>query len=177
MINRWRIRPNYAPPDAGRGGGGRGREEELSPTISNMPQELSEKFHELKLWSKTNKSDANYHRFIFWSLKVTAILCSTSAGIIAFFEIPLLSLVVGAIGTVCILIDGLRPRGNLYKAKLEAQYNIEALASELVDEWRASDKESPQEVSRLIKMCINRSKKITNDLKKAETLIKGGSKT
>jgi hypothetical protein len=77
------------------------------------PELLKDHLARLEQWAQDNKRDARNDTWAFWSLKLPAILASTSAIIWVKFNVGTASVIAGAIASICVLIDGIHPRGTL----------------------------------------------------------------
>jgi len=101
-----------------------------------MPDDLRDELRELEKWAKDNKRGATKDGQAFWTLKIPAILASASAGVWAYYDLKIVSVIVGAIASVCVIIDGIHPRGMLRNTHLRAYHDIRILATRMVSEWR-----------------------------------------
>jgi hypothetical protein len=108
-------------------------EPSLSPTLIDLQDHLNE----LEDWAQANKRDARRDSIAFWSLKAPAIMASASSGLLAQFSLTTLSLAAGAVASVCVLIDGIHPRGMLRNTHMRAYHDIRILHNKMVAEWRS----------------------------------------
>src|SRR5689334_5204897 len=108
-----------APPrsEFRRGGGGGGRGSSPEDVLRNTTDTLEK-------WAQENKKDADKDLITFWALKIPAILSSASAGVWAHFGLTGVSVVAGAIASLCVIADGLLPRGMLRNTHLRAYHDI-----------------------------------------------------
>lgn len=102
-----------------------------------MPEELKQQLTELEEWAIANKSDATSDTIAFWSLKVPAILASACAGVVAHFDLTNVSVLAGAGASICVIIDGVHPRGMLRNIHLRAHHDIRILSTNMTTRWRA----------------------------------------
>jgi hypothetical protein len=93
---------------------------------------------ELEQWAQGNLRDARHDAVAFWALKVPAILASASAGIWAHFNLPTVSVIAGAIASVCVIVDGIHPRGMLRNTHLRAVHDLRILTSRMTSQFRSS---------------------------------------
>jgi hypothetical protein len=107
---------------------------------NTMPQDLRDALAELEEWALTNKRDAERDAFAFWMLKIPAIFASASAGVWAHFDLVTVGVIAGAIASVCVIIDGVHPRGMLRNIHLRAVHDIRNLSAKMVSEWRSRNK-------------------------------------
>jgi len=117
--------------------------EEIVPGHT-MPSELREYLDELEQWAMRNYNDGRKDTVAFCSLKVPAIIAAASAGIFAHFNWTIAGLVVGSIGSGCVIIDGLHPRGMLRNIHLRAFHDIRILIGKMTLQWRARSPVKPQ---------------------------------
>jgi hypothetical protein len=103
----------------------------------DMPRDLQEVFLELAQWAKSTKSDAMRDAVAFWSLKGPAILASASAGLWAYFDLKVATVIMGAVASACVIIDGIHPRGMLRNIHLRAFHDIRVLIMNMANEWRS----------------------------------------
>jgi hypothetical protein len=85
-----------------------------------VPWDLHNHIRELERWATANKQEAFYDAIAFWSLKVPALLAAASAGVWAHFELTTVSVIAGAMASVCVIVDGIHPRGMLRNTHLRA---------------------------------------------------------
>jgi hypothetical protein len=97
---------------------------------------LKKQLVELEKWADANKKDALRDQLAFWSLKIPAILAAASAGVWAHFELTTVSVIAGSISSLCVIIDGIHPRGMLRNVHLRAYHDITNLITKMVFEWR-----------------------------------------
>jgi len=105
----------------------------LSPTLIDLQDHLNE----LEDWAQANRRDARRDSIAFWSLKAPAIMASASAALLAQFGLTTVSVVAGAIASVCVIIDGIHPRGMLRNTHMRAYHDIGILHNKMVAEWRS----------------------------------------
>ena len=80
---------------------------------TTIPQDLAGYLSDLESWAEANHKDAKSDLLLFWLLKLPAIAASAAAGVLATLDQKTVSLVVGMLASLCVLIDGLQPRGTL----------------------------------------------------------------
>jgi hypothetical protein len=102
-----------------------------------MPIDLRNELLELEEWAKANKRDASRDTWAFWGLKIPAILASASAGVWAHFGLTAVSVIFGAIASVCVIVDGIHPRGMLRNTHLRSYHDLRILIAQMVSEWRS----------------------------------------
>ena len=102
-----------------------------------MPLDLQHHLDELELWARGNKRDAQRDATAFWLLKVPAILAAASAGVWAHFALTTVSVIAGAIASLCVIIDGVHPRGMLRNTHMRAYHDIRMLTARMTAEWRS----------------------------------------
>jgi hypothetical protein len=147
-----------------------------TPTLpeAEFPEDLKVYLNELEQWALANKRDASQETLAFWMLKLPAVLASASAGIWAYFELPTVSVVFGAIASVCVIIDGLHPRGMLRNTHLRAYHDIRMLANKVMNDWRSrSPIAKPDNACRrIIKDSEEERQRIASYIRDAETALK-----
>lgn len=80
-----------------------------------MPVDLRAHIEELEIWAEANGKKARQDARAFWILKLPAIVASASASVWAFYHFPVITVLVGAIASLCMIVDGMNPRGMLRK--------------------------------------------------------------
>jgi hypothetical protein len=128
---------------------------------------------EIADWAEANRKDARNDALAFWSLKVPAILAAASAGVVAHFELTSLGVVAGAIASLCVIVDGVHPRGMLRNTHLKAFHDLRSLVTTMMTEWRARDGRSkPVTVARkIIRDAEAERQRIANYIRDAETAL------
>lgn len=101
----------------------------------NMPPALVTFLREIGEWAVANQRDATRDRIGFWALKLPAIISSAASSLLILAHLPMVSVVLAAIASMCIIIDGLNPRGSLRNAHLRAVHRLSALAHEVRQDW------------------------------------------
>lgn len=147
--------------------------------IDAMPAELQSHFEELEQWAIANRNDARHDTFAFWALKAPAILTAASAGVWALFALETVSVISGAIASVCVIIDGVLPRGMLRNIHLRAFHDIRILSSRMMSEWRsrrpnANDDETARSI---IRRGEKERQRIATYIRDAETALKAEQET
>jgi uncharacterized membrane protein YgaE (UPF0421/DUF939 family) len=116
-----------------------------------MPEELRQHLAELEKWAVANERDRNHDAIAFWSLKIPAILASASAGTVAYFNLTAVSVFAGFIASICVIIDGVHPRGMLRNTHHLAFSDIRILANNMMVKWRTRNpKDSAEDIARRI---------------------------
>lgn len=120
---------------------------------SDTPLILRAQLKDLSDWAIANQNDAKKDTIQFWLLKIPAIITSASAGIFAHYELTALSVIAGAIASICIAIDGIQPRGMLKSIHTRAFHDISILVNSMKMQWRTRDmsadpEEKAQEIMR-----------------------------
>ena len=154
---------------------GRVTDVELSEKYTEeLPLELFQYITELEEWALANKQDADKDIFAFWSLKLPAILASASAGIWAFFNLPLVSVIFGSLASICVMIDGIHPRGMLRNTHLRAYHDIRNLEYEIINKFRGRSPNAKTQniVRKIIKEAEPERERIVTYVRDAETSLK-----
>jgi len=102
---------------------------------SRMPKALKDQLGNLENWAEGNLRDARRDMIWFWSLKIPAVLASACAGLFAYLKWDLPALIIGAIGSLCVLVDGIYPRGMLRNVHLRAVHDLRNLQQEIMYQW------------------------------------------
>jgi hypothetical protein len=137
---------------------------------------------QLEYWTLGNLQDARRDTLRFWLLKLPAILSSVSAGILAYLKWDTPALMIGAVGSLCVLIDGVYPSGMLRNVHLRAVHDIRSLQNKIQADWlkgyASIDKQGPsleQEIDKLtakiVKNAQKESERIACYLRDAETSL------
>lgn len=63
------------------------------------------------------------------------MLASVSAGILAYFQWDAPALFIGAIGSLCVLVDGVYPSGMLRNAHLRSVHDLRRLQHKIQADW------------------------------------------
>ena len=109
------------------------------PSVSSMPPALAVQLKGLEDWALANRSDASRDTLRFWMLKIPAILVSASSGVFAFFKLDAIAVVAGAVGSLCVLIDGLNPGGALRNVHLRAFNELRKLEDTMMSSWQVGE--------------------------------------
>jgi hypothetical protein len=140
---------------------------------SPLPTDLGNYISELEEWAKGNKRDAYYDALAFWSLKVPAMLSAASAGVWAHFELTTVSVIAGAIASLCVIIDGVHPRGMLRNIHLRAYHDLRNLTTKMVSAWRTRNRNAKEDtvVTKIIKDSETERDRIAAYIRDAETAL------
>jgi hypothetical protein len=138
-----------------------------------FPDELQDQLLELEEWAIANKKDAQRDSIAFWSLKLPAILAAASAGVLAHFELTTVSVFAGAIASLCVIVDGIHPRGMLRNMHLRAFHDLRLLSSRMMSEWRSRNRNAKAitVAGKIIRDAEDERQKIANYIREAETAL------
>jgi len=141
---------------------------------SKVPEDLRNLLDELGEWASANSRDARRDTVAFWMLKLPAIVASAGAGVWAHFELPSISVVCGAIASVCVIVDGILPRGMLRNTHLRAHHDIRSLMNHITAAWRTIDpsNDAAAELRQIIRDTEKERQRITKYVRDAETALK-----
>ena len=139
-----------------------------------MPEDLRQQLTELEQWAIANQSDARSDAIAFWSLKIPAILASACAGVVAHFDLTTVSVIAGAVASVCVIIDGVHPRGMLRNLHLRAYHDIRILSTNMVVLWRSrnSGANGDHTARQIIRNAEKERQRIAAYIRDAETSLK-----
>lgn len=101
-----------------------------------MPVEFRQELDLIEEWGESNDKEARQDKLAFWGLKLPAIIVSASGATLAHFKLDDYAMIAGTVATLCVLIDGLRPRGLLYSAHLRTSQDIFKLHADMISDWR-----------------------------------------
>jgi hypothetical protein len=147
-------------------------------TKQELPQNLQNQLNELEKWAQANENDAKNDAIKFWMLKIPALVLSASAGITAYFKWDLVPVILSAIASLCVLIDGLNPNGLLRSAHHGAFLDIRSLQHRMLAQWQVGvvNAKNEWERNQLAAKIINKAQmkiaKIDGFIRKAETSIR-----
>jgi len=127
---------------------------------------------ELEQWAKANRKDARNDALAFWALKAPAIIASASAGIWAHFNLTTISVIAGAVASVCVIVDGIHPRGMLRNTHLRAFHDLRILTSRMTAQLRSSEGRTDRTVKRIIREAEPERERIAAYIRDAETALK-----
>jgi hypothetical protein len=139
-------------------------------------QNLDAELEHLKQWAAANLKDARKDALAFWAFKIPAILASASAGIWAHFELTTVSMIAGAIASVCVIVDGIHPRGMLRNTHLKAYHDIRMLMSSMASRVRSTAGTPEKTVREIIRESEPKRKRIETYIRDAETALKSSHK-
>jgi hypothetical protein len=141
--------------------------------VDSMPPVLKHQILELEEWAKANKRDALRDGIGFWGLKIPAILASATAGVWAHFDLTAISVISGAIASICVIVDGIHPRGMLRNTHLRAFHDIRFLTTRMVAEWRSRKPraDGTSLARRIIRDGESERQRIANYIREAETAL------
>jgi len=105
--------------------------------------------------------------------KIPAILASASAGVWAQFNLTAVSVIFGAIASVCVIIDGIHPRGMLRNTHLRAYHDLRILTTQMMTEWRARNTNARDDntARRIIQGAQKERQRIAIYIRDAETAL------
>ena len=139
----------------------------------SVPPELEAQLLELEQWADANQRDRKLDSVAFWSLKLPAVLASTRAGQLAHFQLTTIGVMAGAIASLCVLIDGVFPRGLLRNSHLRAYHDIRILSTNMMVQWRSRETGNDSEIARrIIRDAEPERQRIANYIRDAETSLK-----
>jgi hypothetical protein len=101
-----------------------------------MPEALRRHLTDLSCWASENLKESRRDLFRLWLLKGPAIVASASAGILTFKEANAYAPLVGAVGSLCVLLDGVFPAGERRNIHLRAHHDIQQLQQTAIARWR-----------------------------------------
>jgi hypothetical protein len=147
--------------------------EPQASAANSMPADLENTLRELEEWAQANRRDASRDLKAFWALKIPAIVASASAGVWAHLELPTVSVLFGAVASVCVIVDGIQPRGMLRNTHLRAFHDLRILATKMVAEWRgrASNAHADNMARRIIRNAEAERERIAHYIRDAETAL------
>jgi hypothetical protein len=170
--------PTSASPSALSGKKGRHTASAYSFIPDSIPARYRHQFiselDELEAWASLNAADARRDSLQFWLLKIPAILASACAGLFGYFNLQAATIITGAIGSICILIDGLNPRGSLRNVHIRAVHDLRQLQSEIKAKLRYASpaKDSLEEILASISELVqSERRRIGNYLREAESAL------
>jgi hypothetical protein len=147
----------------------------------SIPEALEVQVLELEDWAVANKRDARWDTISFWALKIPAMAASVGAGVFAYLEWEIVPLVVGAIASLCILVDGLNPRGKLRNVHWQAVHDLRNLQHDMLTNWQTGSLRIEDTVNKkaeednlaadIIEGAQAERKRIATYLKDAEALL------
>lgn len=140
----------------------------------SMPADLRNQLIDLEEWAQANRRDAIQDGVGFWSLKIPAIIASSSAGLWAHFGLTTVSVVAGAVASLCVIIDGIHPRGMLRNTHLKAYHDIRILLTHMVTEWRSRNSNAKEDniARRIIRDAEAERQRIAAYIRDAETALR-----
>lgn len=100
-----------------------------------MPDELRSELYSISRFSSVCRKAGRKATVSYWALKIPAIVFSASGGVIAYLDQPFLALMSGAVASVCVLIDGLQPRGRQRNTYVSALHELRNMEAKLKSEW------------------------------------------
>jgi hypothetical protein len=138
-----------------------------------LPRDLCNHLIEFAQWAELNKKDARNDTIAFWALKLPAVFAAASAGVWAHFDVTGASVVAGAIASLCVIIDGIHPRGLLRNTHLKAYHDIRDLTAKAITEWRTRNRSSNDEtvVRTIIQGIESQRRAIAAYIRDAETAL------
>jgi len=141
---------------------------------TELPFDLREQLGELEQWALANQADARRDAIAFWALKVPAILASASAGVWAHFNLTTVAVLMGAVASFCVIIDGVHPRGMLRNVHLRAFHDLRGLTAGMIAQWRSRNREAhPDNIARnIIRQAEPERQRISAYIRDAETMLK-----
>ena len=140
---------------------------------SELPDELRDQLLELEQWAIDNRRDATRDTIAFWSLKLPAIIAAASAGVLAQFQLTTVSVLLGATASLCVIVDGIHPRGMLRNIHMRAFHDLRYLSTRMMTEWRSRNRQTrPVTIaSKIIREAEDERQKIAQYIREAETAL------
>ena len=140
----------------------------------SLPQDFRDYINELEEWALLNRRDALRDTISFWILKIPAILSSASAGVWAHFDFTTVTVISGAIASLCVIVDGIHPRGMLRNVHLRAYHDIKNLIARVINQYRSdTTRAKPETITRrIIKDAEEERERIANYVRDAETALR-----
>jgi hypothetical protein len=174
LCHRGKFMIVYAPYEDKYAGGGWGGD-----VSREIPKQLVDYFGELDKWAIANKREAGKDLVAFWLLKIPAIVTSASAGILGHFSLTTVSIIAGAIASVCVIIDGVHPRGMLRNTHLRAYHDIRMLSAKMLSKWRSRKLTIKQEnvVIEIVRDADPERERIATYIRDAETSLRVDTRT
>jgi hypothetical protein len=149
-----------------------------SSAADAIPTHLRDYLDRLETWAKDNARDARRDAVAFWILKVPAILAAASAGVWAYFDQKAVSVIAGAVASLCVILDGVHPRGVLRNTHLRAVHDLRNLTAGMMAKWQTRDGKSKDDnaVKRIIQEAESERERIGTYIRDAETSLRPESK-
>lgn len=160
----------YLNPIQFAGGEGLNSTKTQKKEFEELPIEIQNKIYELENWAKSNLRQSKMNLIWFWILKIPAILFSASTGVFAMLNFNVLTAIFGSISSLCILIDGIFPRGTMRNLQIKAVYEIRLLQNEMVDKWRIGEGERKNVIKEIITFAKDESRRINTYLINSEMI-------
>jgi len=158
---------------------GSGKKHDYSFIPDHIPTEYRRQFiaelEDLERWAMANTDDARRDAIWFWSMKIPAVLASSFAGVFGYLDLKVATLITGATGSVCVIIDGLNPRGALRNTHVRAVHDLRRLQNEIKQGLRYSKpgKDLPEHLESLARHVQSEQSRISEYLREAETALGG----
>ena len=150
-----------------------------SPTKSSL-RPADELWHDqlakLEEWAQENRKGARNDTLAFWALKVPAIIASASAGIWAHFELTTVGIIAGSVASLCVIIDGINPRGTLRNIHLRAFFDLRILMDRMTTRLISSSGQPEDVVRTIIRESETERKRIAAYIRDAEGRYKRSDK-
>lgn len=142
-----------------------------------LPDSLKEELALLREWQASNAKEAHWDKVNFWALKLTAIVSSASSGFLGYFGWDKMNLILGVIAAICVAVDGLRPRGMLYKVHHQSSYDIRQLQELLETKWQTGclrNEKQEDLIASILEEVFAEKKRIINYLRDIESALGSG---
>lgn len=140
--------------------------------VVEWPAPLARFIRELEDWTALNLRDARRDTLRYWILKLPAVLSAASAGVLTLADLSLISAILAAVASTCVLIDAVNPGGQLRNAHLRAAHDLRQLQHSMLNRWRVGILRSEQPVTlaaEMIESAQSQWQRIAGDLRAAET--------
>jgi len=147
----------------------------------DLPKDLKAQINQLEKWAADNLAESKTDRVMFWVLKLPAIFASASAGLLAHFQMPTASLLVGFGASFCVLIDSITHFGTLRNAHRRAVHDIRKLTNGMIDNWQSKRPLGPgangdSVAQKIITDAKKEKDRIADYLRNVETDVTGRSR-
>lgn len=138
----------------------------------DAPPMFLEEMRELKKWARKNEKKATRDKMGFWLFKLPAILVSASAATLAYYKLDSWATITAGVSSMCVLIDGLVPRGMLYGIHSKAAADIHDLHAKMASQYRQGmlrDEEPRFLAAKILDGSLEERHRINDYVKQAKT--------
>jgi hypothetical protein len=140
--------------------------------IAQMPPQMQQYIKQLESWALANEKDAKRDSLKLWSLKTPAIVSASVSGVLGSLGLPpAIPILIGAVGAVCVALDGIIHPGKMRGFHVRALFDLRALEGSIENKWNIASlrhANSDELAAAILESAEQEKAEISEYLKRAE---------